>query len=79
LRPIDILTGEIAVEVTGVVGASPALWLFKGLPLSIYTSACGYSRIKIKIVETEDTKYMTAHFPVLVQAFQLIKKMAGLS
>ena len=25
LRPIDILTGEIAVEVTGVVGVSPAL------------------------------------------------------
>jgi hypothetical protein len=26
LRPIDILTGEIEVEVTGVVGVSPALW-----------------------------------------------------
>jgi hypothetical protein len=26
LCPIDILTGEIAVEVTGVVGVSPALW-----------------------------------------------------
>jgi len=25
LCPIDILTGEIAVEVTGIVGASPAL------------------------------------------------------
>jgi hypothetical protein len=34
LRPIDILTGERAVEVTGVVGKSPALWLFRGLPLS---------------------------------------------
>jgi hypothetical protein len=29
LCPIDILTGEIAVEVTGVVGASPALWYFR--------------------------------------------------
>ena len=29
LRPFDILTGEIAVEVTGVVGASPALWYFR--------------------------------------------------
>jgi hypothetical protein len=29
LRPIDILTGEIAVEVTGVVGVSPALWYFR--------------------------------------------------
>jgi hypothetical protein len=29
LRPIDILTGEIAIEVTGVVGVSPALWYFK--------------------------------------------------
>ena len=28
LRPIDILTGEIAIEVTGVVGVSPALWYF---------------------------------------------------
>ena len=27
--PIDILTGEIAVEVTGVVGVSPALWYFR--------------------------------------------------
>jgi hypothetical protein len=29
LRPIDILTGEIEVEVTGVVGVSPALWYFR--------------------------------------------------
>ena len=29
LCPIDILTGEIAVEVTGVVGVSPALWYFR--------------------------------------------------
>jgi hypothetical protein len=29
LRPIDMLTGEIAVEVTGVVGVSPALWYFR--------------------------------------------------
>jgi hypothetical protein len=29
LRPIDILTGETAVEVTGVVEVSPALWYFK--------------------------------------------------
>ena len=29
LRPIDILTVEIAIEVTGVVGVSPALWYFK--------------------------------------------------
>jgi hypothetical protein len=28
-RPIDILTREIAIEVTGVVGASPALWYFR--------------------------------------------------
>ena len=25
----EILTGEIAVEVTGVVGASPSLWYFR--------------------------------------------------
>ena len=25
----DILTGEIAIEVTGVVGVSPALWYFR--------------------------------------------------
>ena len=29
LCPIDILTGEIAVGVTGVVGVSPALWYFR--------------------------------------------------
>ena len=29
LCPFDILTGEIAVEVTGVVGVSPALWYFR--------------------------------------------------
>jgi hypothetical protein len=29
LRPIDILTGEIAIEVTGVVGVSPALRYFR--------------------------------------------------
>ena len=29
LRPIDILTGEIAIEVTGVVGVNPALWYFR--------------------------------------------------
>ena len=29
LRPIDILTGEIAIEVTGVVGVSAALWYFR--------------------------------------------------
>ena len=29
MRPIDFLTGEIAVEVTGVVGVSPALWYFR--------------------------------------------------
>ena len=29
LCPIDILTGEIAVQVTGVVGVSPALWYFR--------------------------------------------------
>jgi hypothetical protein len=29
LRPIAILTEEIAIEVTGVVGVSPALWYFR--------------------------------------------------
>ena len=29
LCPIEILTGEIAVEVTGVVGVSPVLWYFR--------------------------------------------------
>jgi hypothetical protein len=28
-RPIYILTAEIAVEVTGVVGVSPAFWYFR--------------------------------------------------
>jgi hypothetical protein len=29
LRPMDILTGKRAVEVTGVVGANPASWHFR--------------------------------------------------
>ena len=29
LRPINILIREIMVEVTGVVGVSPALWYFR--------------------------------------------------
>ena len=29
LRPINILTGEITVEVTGVVGVNLALWYFR--------------------------------------------------
>jgi hypothetical protein len=29
LHPIDILTGKIEIEVTGVVGVSPALWYFR--------------------------------------------------
>jgi hypothetical protein len=46
LRPIDILTGEIAIEVTGVVGVSPALWYFRYIAsiFLIYTSACALSR-----------------------------------
>ena len=43
LRPIDILTGEIAIEVTGVVGASPALWYFRYIAtifLTIHKRLC---------------------------------------
>jgi hypothetical protein len=29
LHPIDILAGEIAIEVRAVVGVSPALWYFR--------------------------------------------------
>jgi hypothetical protein len=36
LRPIDILTGEIAIEVTGVVGVSPALWYYFRYIASIF-------------------------------------------
>ena len=38
-----ILTGEIAIEVTGVVGVSPALWYFRYIAsifFLLYTSAC---------------------------------------
>jgi hypothetical protein len=35
-----MLTGEIAVEVTGVVGVSPALWYFRHIASIDYTSAC---------------------------------------
>jgi hypothetical protein len=37
LRPIDILTGEIAIEVTGVVGVSPALWYFRYIASIFFT------------------------------------------
>jgi len=33
LHPIEILTGEKAVEMTGVVGVSPALWLYRGVAI----------------------------------------------
>ena len=37
LCPIDILTGEIVVEVTGVVGVSPALWYFRYIASIFFT------------------------------------------
>ena len=43
LCPIDILVGEIAVEVTGVVGVSPALWYFRyiaGIFLTLHKRLC---------------------------------------
>jgi hypothetical protein len=45
LRPIDILTGEIAIEVTGVVGVSTALWDFRYIAsifLTLHTGPCHY-------------------------------------
>ena len=46
LRPIDILTGEIEVEVTGVVGVSPALWYFRYIASIFFTlhKRCGSIR-----------------------------------
>ena len=41
MRPIDILTEEIAIEVTGVVGVSPALWYFSLSTLNVLDE--GYS------------------------------------
>jgi hypothetical protein len=40
LRPIDILTGEIAVEVTRVVEVSPALWYFKSSEHIVDSTLC---------------------------------------
>ena len=47
LRPIDFLTEEIAIEVTGVVGVSPALWYFRYIAryFWLYTSACACTLI----------------------------------
>jgi hypothetical protein len=46
LRSIDMLTGEIAVEVIWVVGVSPALWYFRHiasifLTMDTYVAAKG--------------------------------------
>ena len=45
LCPITILTEEIAVEVTEVVGVSPALWYFRYIAsifLTLHTGPCHY-------------------------------------
>jgi hypothetical protein len=47
LRPIDILIGEIAVEVTGVVGVSPFLWYFRYIA-SIFLTL--HKRLWLKLV-----------------------------
>jgi len=39
LRPINILTGEIVIEVTGVVGVSQALWYFRYIASIFLTQA----------------------------------------
>jgi hypothetical protein len=50
LRPIDILTGEIAIEVTGVVGVSPALWYFRYIAsIFLTTQAPVYTLAPIKL------------------------------
>jgi hypothetical protein len=44
-RPIDILIEEIAIEVTGVVGVSPALWYFRyiaSILLTLHKRLCLY-------------------------------------
>ena len=61
--PIDILTGERAVEVTGVVGVSPALWYFRyiaSLFLTLHKCLCSNkgndqsSEIKSKVRQVLD-------------------------
>ena len=47
MRPIDILTGEIAIEVTGVVGVSPALWYFRYLASIFLTTQAPVSEIEM--------------------------------
>ena len=45
LHPINIFTGEITVEVTEVVGVSPALWYFRYIAsifLTLHTGPCHY-------------------------------------
>ena len=46
LRPIDILTGEIAVEVTGVVGESPALWYSRYIASIFLTTQAPVVRVR---------------------------------
>jgi hypothetical protein len=47
VRPIDILTGEIAVEVTGIVGVSPFLWYFRYIASIFFTL---HKRLWLKLV-----------------------------
>jgi hypothetical protein len=49
-----MLTGEIAVEVTGVVGVSPALWYFRYIAsifLTLHKRLC----LELAIVLTDDS------------------------
>ena len=63
LCPIDILTGEIAVEVTGVVGGSPTLWYFSYIASTFLTTqadsvnASSYSCPSVKHVRIIEISY----------------------
>ena len=51
MRPIDILTGEIAIEVTGVVGVSPALWYFRYIASIFLTTQAPVCQMTIMNVQ----------------------------
>ena len=80
MRPIDILTGEIEVEVTGVVGVSPALWYFRYIAsifLTTQTPVLGGCRAKSsqtdrhKVIELVDDGYKTRSRHIQVRSTEI--------
>ena len=65
--PIDILTGEIAVEVTGVVGASPALWYFRYIVSIFLTTQAPVPDQDRLIFSVKTDYYVEIHEKIMIE------------